>query len=110
MLHERTGFASDPLIYIAILKEIRTLKKMKDNRAGFPVIGGNSADPVVMEGSNTQRRSEIVPELIKNDAGIARIIADPICSEIVGDFLWIDSSDFRPDKLSEHYKICPLLE
>ncbi|GBM77949.1 hypothetical protein AVEN_188958-1 [Araneus ventricosus] len=40
---------------------------MKDSRAGSPVKGGNSAYPILMEGSNTQRRSEIVPKLIKND-------------------------------------------
>ncbi|GBN70186.1 hypothetical protein AVEN_172295-1 [Araneus ventricosus] len=41
---------------------------MKDSRAGSPVKGGNSADPIVMEGSNTQRRPEIVLELFKYDA------------------------------------------
>ncbi|GBL84730.1 hypothetical protein AVEN_191170-1 [Araneus ventricosus] len=43
---------------------------MKDSRAGSPIKGGNSADPIVMEGSNTQRRSEIVPELFKYDTAV----------------------------------------
>ncbi|GBM70818.1 hypothetical protein AVEN_85487-1 [Araneus ventricosus] len=87
MLHERPGFASDPLIEIAILKEIGALKKMKDSRAGSLVKGGNSADPIVMEGSNTQRRSEIVPELFKYDAD-RKLIISRFKDKISSRFYW----------------------
>ncbi|GBN79251.1 hypothetical protein AVEN_62783-1 [Araneus ventricosus] len=67
---------------------------MKDNRTGSPVKGGNSADPIVMESSNTQRRFEIVPELFKNDA-VERYFSSSefppatLLRNVAGNFDWL---------------------